>query len=272
MASPPWLVDLLKKNFAKRFFIARLTRAPLVGRLLRYLLFETDEVFFLPKDRVISVNAQVETPTQMVLPSQIVEHFIEEASFCWVMNFCICRTASQCKDYPRELGCLFLGEAARGINPRFGHPVSKTEALAHVQRCREAGLVHLIGRNKLDTLWLGVGPGDRLLTVCNCCPCCCLQKMLPFLAPQAGAKFAKLPGVSVTVDQSRCAGCGTCASGYCFVDAIHVVGHKAVISQECRGCGRCVEACPRGAIKFSIEPAKSVAAVIKRITQAVNVH
>jgi hypothetical protein len=90
------------------------------------------------------------------------------------MNTCLCRDAKQCKDYPIDLGCLFLGEAALGINPRLGRGVTKREALEHIRRCREAGLVHLIGRNKLDTVWLGVGPGDKLLTICHCCPCCCL--------------------------------------------------------------------------------------------------
>jgi hypothetical protein len=39
----------------------------------------------------------------------------------------------------------------------------------------------MIGRNKIDTLWMGVGPGYKLMTVCNCCPCCCLFKTLPNL-------------------------------------------------------------------------------------------
>jgi hypothetical protein len=77
------------------------------------------------------------------------------------MNSCICREAERCEDYPIDLGCLFLGEAALGINPQLGRRVTKEKALQHVRRCREAGLVHLIGRNKLDTMWLGVGPGDR---------------------------------------------------------------------------------------------------------------
>ncbi len=49
-------------------------------------------------------------------------------------------------------------------------PQQKTRACKR----REAGLVHLIGRNRLDTVWLGLGPSkavaetnfDYLLTVC----------------------------------------------------------------------------------------------------------
>jgi len=54
-----------------------------------------------------------------------------------------------------------MGAAAMGIHPRFGRPVDRDEALDHVRRCREAGLVHLVGRNRLDTVWLGVGPPQR---------------------------------------------------------------------------------------------------------------
>ena len=69
-----------------------------------------------------------------------------------------------------------MGEAAHGINPQLGRKVSKEEALEHLKKCREAGLVHVIGRNELDALWLGVRPGYKLLTVCNCCHCCCITR------------------------------------------------------------------------------------------------
>ena len=86
--------------------------------------------------------------------------------------------------------------------------------MAPARRCR-AGLVHLIGRNKLDSVWLGAGPSHKLMTICNCCPCCCLWRMIPQLDPAIGAKVTRMPGVSVTVTD-RCAGCGTCAAGICF--------------------------------------------------------
>jgi NAD-dependent dihydropyrimidine dehydrogenase PreA subunit len=110
----------------------------------------------------------------------------------------------------------------------------------------------MIGRNKLDTVWLGVGPGNRLLTICNCCPCCCLWGVLPYLAPQIGARITRTPGVTVTVN-GRCVGCGTCTEGTCFADALHLVDGRAAISDECRGCGRCVDVCPQGAIEISID-------------------
>ncbi|MHA1862446.1 MAG: DUF362 domain-containing protein, partial [Candidatus Thorarchaeota archaeon] len=189
-----------------------------------------------------------------------------------IMNFCICRAAAKCKDYPIELGCLFMGEAAEGINPKLGRRVSKEEAHEHVKRCREAGLVHMIGRNKLDTSWLGVSPGDKLLTVCNCCPCCCLWKMLPYINPEIGRKITKMPGVNVRVTDA-CVGCGVCIDeDICFVEAISMVDGMAVISAECRGCGRCVEVCPHDAIELTIDNMEFIENSIDRVSSLVDVE
>lgn len=270
MGRPLWFVTLLKRAFPGRFILARLTRIPILGRLLERWLFAGDSLYYLPRERVIVVNRPIEQPGEMVLPSRVVEHFIAQARYLWVMNACICRDASRCQDYPVELGCLFLGQAAMGINPRLGRPVTQKEALAHVRRCREAGLVHLVGRNKLDLVWLGVSPGERLLTICNCCPCCCLWRVLPHVAPHIGARIARFPGVTVAVTD-RCQGCGTCTRGVCFVGAIRLERGRAVIGQECRGCGRCVDACPQGAIELRLDGAGRVAEAIGRLSALVDV-
>jgi ferredoxin len=243
---------------------------PIFGGVVDRWLFGGDHLVYLPRDQVIPINEPVELPGDMILPSQIVEHFIEEASTHWIMNDCLCRDGNGCEDYAIDLGCLFLGEAAMGINPRLGRQVTREEALEHVRRCREAGLVHLVGRNKLDTIWLGVGPGEKLLTICNCCPCCCLWGVLPHIAPQIGAKVTRMPGVTISVN-GRCVGCGTCTQDVCFVDAIRLVGQRAAIGEACRGCGRCVEICPEQAIEISVENGGFVAESVSRIAPLVDV-
>jgi ferredoxin len=269
VSRPLWFVALLKASFPGRFLLAQATRLPLVGDLVDRWLFWGDDLIYLPQDRVVPVNQPIESPGEMVLPSQVVAHFIREAQVHWIMDRCICRDASGCQDYPADLGCLFLGEAAAGINPRLGRRVTREEALAHVERCQEAGLVHLVGRNKLDQVWLGVGPGERLLTVCNCCPCCCLWRMLPDIAPRIGAKVSRMPGVTVAVSDC-CLGCGTCTAGVCFADAIRMDGGRAVIGEGCRGCGRCVGVCPNEAIELSIRDGRLVEASIARIAPLVD--
>lgn len=269
MSSPVWFVNLVKRTFPQRFTLARLTRVPLVGGFLDRWLFGGDDIIYLPKDRVVRVGAEVGEGENLVLPSRVVEHFVEKAGYHWIMNTCICREASDCRDYPKDLGCLFLGEAAMGINPALGRRVTREEALEHVRRCREAGLFQLIGRNKLDTVWLNVRPGNRLLTICSCCPCCCLWRMIPVLSEDISSKVHRMPGVEVTVTD-RCEGCGTCTKN-CFVQAIRLEGDRAVIGEECRGCGYCVEVCPRGAIELRITDPSFMDGLVSRISGLVEV-
>ena len=271
MARPLWFVQLLKKTFPNVRNIAKLTNAPIIGRILDKMLFEDDNIIYLPKDSVvIELGKNLETPEEMVLPSRIVDHFIDEANFHWIMDFCICRDSSDCQDYPKEIGCLFLGEAAKRINPHLGRQITKAEAHEYVRKASDAGLVHLIGRNKLDAMWLDAFPGENLLTVCNCCPCCCLWRTIQDLHPDIAKKITKMHGVTVQVTED-CVGCGTCTDGVCFVNAIRLVDNRAVISDECRGCGRCVEVCPNGAIRLSIDDTDYFEKSVKRVSSAVDV-
>lgn len=272
MSGPYWMKTLINKTFSGRFFLSELTRYPHVGRMVDKLLFEGDDIFYLPKDRVIPIDEAVdpEDIQSTAVPSMVLEHFIREADFRWIMDFCICRDSTGCRDYPVDLGCLFLGEAARGINPKFGRPAEAAEALEHVARCREAGLVHLVGRNKLDTVWLNIGPSSRLLTICNCCPCCCLWKVLPVIDTQISKKVNRMPGVRLSVTDT-CVGCGVCTRGTCFVDAIRLKGKRAVIDEDqCRGCGRCADICPNHAIRLEIERPDYIEAAIERISRLVD--
>ncbi len=270
MSRPVWFVNLIKKLFPERHTFAKLTNVPLIGNMVDFGLFRGDDIIYLPKDHTIQINARIDHPGDVVLPSQIVEHFIEQASYHWIMDFCLCRSGNECQDYPVESGCIFLGEAVLQINPQFGRLVTKEEALQHARRCRASGLVHMIGRNKLDSVWLGANPNHKLLTICNCCPCCCLWGVIPQLTPLISNKINKMPGLSVQVS-GLCAGCGTCSEGICFVDAIHMNSGHAVISEACRGCGRCVEICPNEAIELAIEDASFVQKAIERITPLVKI-
>lgn len=269
VSTPMWFVSLVRWSFPFRSLAAKATRLPLAGRLIEGMLFEGDDIMLMP--RTIAVSEEVEQRPQEVMPWQVLEHFIERAGFLWVMDECICRRSSGCKDYPVDLGCLFMGEAARGINPRLGREVTAEEARAHLARCREAGLFHLVGRNKLDTVWLNLRPGEKLLTVCNCCTCCCLWKILPDLSDDIACKLTRMPGVSVTVTEA-CEGCGQCIEANCMVGALRMTAGRATIGHECRGCGRCAELCPRGAIAVTFDDgAEAMARSIERLERKIDV-
>ena len=203
MGRPLWFVNLLKSIYRRRYFAALATRIPIIGGVIDRFVFKGDSLVCLPKDNVIQIDASIFPQKETVLPSQVVDYFIEHANYHWIMNFCMCRESNKCKDYPRDLGCLFLGEATTKINPNIGRPVSKSEARDHMQKGREAGLVHFIGNVKDDALWLGVSPGNKLLTICNCCPCCCISGLIKYMAPQIAENYSKMVGVEVKVSGSR---------------------------------------------------------------------
>ncbi|MHA1943685.1 MAG: DUF362 domain-containing protein, partial [Candidatus Thorarchaeota archaeon] len=77
MGAPLWMVQLLKKTFPNRRLIAQATKVPIIGRIVDKLLFEGDDIIYLPKDNVveIKIGKQLERPTETALPSQIVHEF-----------------------------------------------------------------------------------------------------------------------------------------------------------------------------------------------------
>ena len=267
---PLWYVNILKKTFPNVKFIAKLTNFPVLGKIFDKLMFDGDDIVYLLQDKVINVDKKLGEYDEYVLPSQVLEYFINKANYHWIMNFCICRDSMQCEDYPIKLGCLFLGEATLGINPQLGRRVTKQEALEHIKKCQDAGLVHMIGRNLLDKQWLGVNPGYKLLSICNCCPCCCLWRVSSILTPKIGYKIKKMPGVEVRVTE-KCVGCGTCTKGVCFVNAIHMVNDRAFINENCRGCGRCIDICPQNAIELLLNDKEYIMKSIKRIDKIIDV-
>ncbi|MDG6229336.1 MAG: 4Fe-4S binding protein [Candidatus Thermoplasmatota archaeon] len=233
------------------------------------MVFEKNDLTVLTKDSVIEIqiNKNVGKGDSVAVPSMVVEHFIKQSSYRFLMDFCICREAMNCKDYPIDLGCLFMGEAARKIPLELGRAVSKNEALEHVERCRKQGLVHLIGRDMLDETWLGVGSKIPLVTVCNCCPCCCLWRMRPLLDDHLAATIQRMPGLEIQVNET-CTGCGACTHDVCFIDCIHIKDGTAVIEDACVICGRCVEQCPNNAIEIRIKDKHFIDKTIERVKKA----
>jgi ferredoxin len=276
------LVGLAKTGFNLRFFIARATHIKPIGRFIEKSFFEEDRMIYLPKDNIaekslkktmtVSLERSFE-PSNVVLPSQIVEQLIRSSKYRFIMNFCLCRDANQCKDYPKELGCIFLGRGALNIDKKFGRLVSAEEAIEHIRKCREAGLVHLIGRNKIDAVVFDTGRKEDLLSICSCCPCCCLWKMLPDLNTDISSRVTKMPGVRIFVNDA-CTGCGLCIEKkICFVGALSMVDGKAWIDEgKCRGCGRCAELCPIDAIELEIEDADFFRKAIGKIEPLVDIR
>ena len=250
-------VGLVKRVFNTRYRLASWTRKNGVfKKVVDRIMFDGDDMLVLPKDsvvsRVIETNIEIDDPGDTtVLPSDIVKRMLEKTDEIFIMNFCLCRTSNKCKEFPTDHGCVFLGKGIHKIPKEYGHIATTEEAKAYIDECGELGLVHIIGRNKLDSIWLSTGDKKDLMTICNCCPCCCLWNMTRDISDDIGSKFHRMESVTVTMDSGKCIACGSCEE-ICFCKAIHPKdGRFEIDADHCRGCGRCAEECPAEAIKVT---------------------
>lgn len=255
---PKLSVRILPHIFNTRYRLARWTRkSKTFGKIIERLLFHEDDMIVLPKDSVaktIDVNIDVSSSgDRTVVPSDVVKEIIRESGNIFIMNFCLCRKSNKCHDYPVDHGCIFLGKGIHKIPPEFGRVATPEEAVTYIDECSDLGLVHIIGRNKLDSIWLHTGSKKDLMTICNCCPCCCLWNVVRDISDDISGTFRKMDGVEVSVDTDKCIGCGKCEK-ICFSKAISITDGKCTIDAKCRGCGRCADVCPKKAIEITFDP------------------
>lgn len=240
----------------------RLARLPVLGPLLRpFYGPAANEAIIIPVHEAVSGTESVALPFPLLTP------LVEAASARFVLEACLCRRAEGCQNHPAEIGCLFLGDAAARIHPELGRPTNAAEALDHVQRALEAGLVPMVVHASFDAWILGI-PYDRMLAVCFCCDCCCTVRHGLREGPLAfWETVLPLPGLSVEAGP-ECLACGTCA-GVCPVGAINLEDGRAFVAATCKVCGACVTACPTAAmhlhLKHGVDVQMSLEALLARV-------
>ncbi len=105
-------------------------------------------------------------------------------------------------------------------------------------------------RGHIHTAWFKDAAGDRFYAICNCCKCCCGAMRghffnIPIIAPSG----------YVSKISEDCDGCGECVE-YCQFGAISNNDRASVIYDKCMGCGVCESKCPIEAISLKRDPAK----------------
>ncbi len=182
--------------------------------------------------RVIPIQEAVDA-RQTVLAYEEVVGYIERARYISVQD-CACRVSKRACDAPLDV-CLALDYGAKFLAERgMGRLIGREEALAVLERARQAGLVHMTS----NTL-------DRVEFICNCCPCCC--GLLGTVTRLGGAAANIASNFRAVVDADSCLACGLCADN-CPVQAIAVDEVAGVDPARCIGCGICVTRCPEGAL------------------------
>jgi len=243
--------------------ILKITNIPLLRDLNPWTNPKKNSFTYLP------VNQSIEAGDEIILP-QVIHDFIDQAKHLIIMDKCGCRTAQNCQHHTHEVGCLFMGESTKEFPRGIHRKATREEAHAHVEKAISAGLVPMTGKVRVDNDIFLVPDKQRLLSVCFCCHCCC---MMTYFKHMPGAKLdevmPRVEGLRVEVTDD-CTGCGTCLN-FCGFDAILLENGKAVHTDKCRACGRCARYCPNQAILITNTNPNAVEDVKNRISQYVNV-
>jgi heterodisulfide reductase subunit A-like polyferredoxin len=128
----------------------------------------------------------------------------------------------------------------------------------------------VVGKVDFDALMLGVKDRNRLMTICQCCPCCCLTTALHYASKNVRDVISRMEGLEVEVT-GDCTGCGKCVEA-CIYKQMSLDGGRAVVGAECKGCGRCAAACAEEAISITMHGSDYLQACIDRIGAAVDVE
>ncbi len=227
---------------------------------------------FDPKKSNISwipINQDIQGAEEIALPEEVLDRLIDKASHRMIVHFCGCRVAMGCKDYPSEIGCLMMGESALQIPAAIRKEVSSREAKAHVRKAIKAGLIPITGKARIDNDFFMIPDEGKLLTVCLCCECCCVTRAFRYLPPEI-MKGIQHPVEGLTVEVTDdCNGCGTCLDK-CYTAAIELKNGQAVIGDMCAVCGRCAAHCPKKAIKLRLDNPNAVDDVVSRIESVID--
>lgn len=184
-------------------------------------------------------------------PIDMVKDAVRRASYRVIMNECLCRKIQKCDDYPLDLGCLFIGPAAKVCVERgIAREANVDEALAHIDRAKDAGLSPAAYFVEVEEYVWGFHDADmpNFLEICFCCPCCC--SAVRFEQKAAGELKRILHqgmGWQCVVDTNKCIGCGACVKA-CPHGRNELKNGHAHVLHECAGCGQCLKACPQGAL------------------------
>ncbi len=189
---------------------------------------------------------------EIVLPFKVARDVVLKSNDSIAVGTCVCRSVSEnrCLPPPYEV-CLFVGDPFASFiaeeNSMF-RKISQDEAVKVLEFAHEKGFVH--------TAYFKKEMANRFMAICNCCSCCCVGIRMWNLLE--GAVPIMAPSGYVSQISDECNGCGDCVDA-CPFKAISLDGggERAVTSLEkCMGCGVCEDVCPIGAISLRRELSK----------------
>lgn len=177
-----------------------------------------------------------------ILDFERASNVIKEAKFIGV-GMCYCRHKMQ----HVGRGC----DAPMDICMTFNNAASSLIKHKYARRVEVSEAIELLHKAyEHNLVQCGENVRESVSFICNCCGCCCEALI-------AARKFGMLQPVHTTnfiphVNKDICIGCGKCVKA-CPVGAIELEGDgrvkKASVNEDiCLGCGVCVRACNKGSV------------------------
>jgi len=245
-----------------------LTRLPLFRAILvRHYEPENSLGSYIP------INRSLGEFENQLMPEKILEHFLKKAKNFYVQNACGCRVYHDCQDHERTLGCMYIGDDVDSIvlPPTQGRYITQEEALEHVKKSIENGLIPVFGKHPGETYGIGAKDTGHLMSMCFCCPCCCINGKIASNATSELQVFTRMEGLTVEVDPDTCVGCEDCME-VCVFEGMEMIDGIARVNQEkCLGCGRCEQVCPNNAIKITLDDPERVVEHIQKLEETIDV-
>lgn len=198
-----------------------------------------------PVTRVIPVARTIKADNTVHTYDQVMTYIDKYDSIS--VGACYCRQAARLRGeelHGMPVGvCMWFGEIAENLTERLGgRRVNKEEAREIVDRCEEAGLIHM-SRNTTDEIDF----------MCNCDRWHCEVVGQVLKQPRPGLVFNS--GFEPSFDAGRCMACETCIAR-CPPQALTMgeAGVPVVTVDRCFGCGVCVTGCPEDTIVMVNKP------------------
>ncbi len=241
-----------KAAFKFLVFSAPLSKVPIISWFYKKIILmsksDYSQGYSIPLNIKITDSAQ-----QVTLPIDLMKKAVKDAEYRAIMHRCICREAQGCQNYPLEIGCLFLGDAAKiCVKNDIATQATAQQCYDHIDMASDTGLSG-------QALWVEVEKylwgfenqnANKFMEFCFCCPCCCTGFKFADRADQASRNlFHRTSGWIARVDPNSCVQCKKCIE-VCPRHAIELHGITVQINEACGGCGLCIPSCKKGAIEL----------------------
>ncbi len=201
----------------------------------------------VPQLRTVPVEKSLAQPARVPLHSyDNVRYLVEKAPGPLAVANCVCRQGADLKGTPcthsdiRET-CLQIGpdHARQYVEMGIARYVTKEEAFQILDAAEKAGFI------------LQPENSQNPEAICCCCGDCCGVLKSVKRSPHWSDFFAS--NYYAVIDESKCAGCGTCVKR-CQMEARTVVNGKANVNLDhCIGCGNCVTGCESRASRMRMK-------------------